>query len=498
MTTGKHYQWGFVAEAQCPSCDVHSELWTHSAKQVDYHTHAMCVFCHANFIRRFIDSYEYDSGVDSGLEGLLDCNPVISPDIYGEAKPFCESCGTLFIESTIIVEALDANGVAHNVHELCALSCDTCDDKHMANRLHYTYSRMRHRQFGYSIPPFSSMYETLDREDICQNCYDNSNYVECEHCSKVGDPDYYFRYGNSRYCESCYEDNVYSCDDCDETYWADDGHDCNEGVIKQWDYKPDPEFYKHTSEDTPTYYLGLELEVENTNGSWDTEGMADIIQDNYLGSRAYLKHDGSISDGFEIVTHPHTLEAMRSDFNWSALDKLRESGFRSWNASNSSCGIHVHVSRTAFGSNDRRRVADHKRDAHMLRFMKLIYDNQRQVERLAGRQSNRWANFADKGQLVSKVKHGCQENGRYSAVNTDNYATLEVRVFKGSLKKERVLSALEFVTASVEYTRDLKVTATNKALTWAKFLAYVVEHEDIYPNLMSKISDSLATETISN
>jgi hypothetical protein len=130
--------------------------------------------------------------------------------------------------------------------------------------------------------------------------------------------------------------------------------------------------------------------------------------------------------------------------------------------------------------------------------MKLIYDNQRQVERLAGRASNRWANFSDKGQLVQKVKHGRQENGRYSAVNTDNHATLEVRVFKGSLKKERVLSALEFVTASTEYTRDLKVTATNKALSWAKFVAYVVANEEIYPNLMSKISDSLATESIEN
>jgi hypothetical protein len=305
-------------------------------------------------------------------------------------------------------------------------------------------------------------------------------------------------YAGTEYCESCYEENVYWCDDCDESYWSDDGHDCDNGTIKAWDYKPEPVFFKHRTESDPAYYLGLELEVENTRENYDTDEVAESIQSKHLGSRAYLKHDGSIANGFEIVTHPHTLEAMRSEFDWSVLETLREDGFRSWNASNSSCGIHVHVSRSAFGGTQRRRVADHKRDAHMLRFMKLIYDNQRQVERLAGRSSNRWANFADKGQLVSKVKHGNQENGRYSAVNTDNYNTLEVRVFKGSLKKERVLSALEFVSASVEYTRDLKVTSTNQALSWAKFVAYVVAHEDMYPNLLSKISDSLANETINN
>jgi hypothetical protein len=71
-------------------------------------------------------------------------------------------------------------------------------------------------------------------------------------------------------------------------------------------------------------------------------------------------------------------------------------------------------------------------------------------------------------------------------------------VFKGSLKKERVLSALEFVTASVEYTRNLKVNATNKALSWAKFVSYVVANEELYPNLMTKISESLASESITD
>jgi hypothetical protein len=41
-----------------------------------------------------------------------------------------------------------------------------------------------------------------------------------------------------------------------------------------------------------------------------------------------------------------------------------------------------------------------------LRFMKLIYDNQRQVERISGRSNNSYASFEDKGNLVRKVKYG--------------------------------------------------------------------------------------------
>jgi hypothetical protein len=130
--------------------------------------------------------------------------------------------------------------------------------------------------------------------------------------------------------------------------------------------------------------------------------------------------------------------------------------------------------------------------------MKLVYDNQRQVERIAGRSGNHYATFQDKGKLVGKVKFGNQSNGRYSAINTENDATLEVRVFKGSLRKERVLSALEFVTASVEYTRDLKVTSKNQALTWLRFTAYVSDNLETYPNLALIMSESFASDATPN
>ena len=227
--------------------------------------------------------------------------------------------------------------------------------------------------------------------------------------------------------------------------------------------------------------MGFELEVEVLDGSIRDHAESVI---NALGEHAYLKSDGSLDHGFEIVTHPHSLDSYRKEFAFESFRKFRQGGLRSWNTS--TCGLHVHVSRTAFGIpyDNRTDRADliKSRQLHELRFIKLIYDNQRQVTRLAGRNTH-YANFNDKGNLHHKVMRGYDDGGRYSAVNTQNENTLEVRLFKGSLNEKRVLMALEFVHSAVEYTRDLKVNATNKALSWVAFSGYIHERSEQYPHL---------------
>ena len=146
----------------------------------------------------------------------------------------------------------------------------------------------------------------------------------------------------------------------------------------------------------------------------------------------------------------------------------------------------MHVSRTAFSA-----ATSDQRDTHQIKFMKLIYDNKDQVQKLAGRKSS-WAKFDDKGQVIRKVKYGYQSANRYSAVNVENSNTLEVRVFRGSLRKERVLSAVEFVHAAVEYTRDLKIVPKDKPFEWTTFIGYVTKHKDIYPNMLTIVNEMLA------
>jgi hypothetical protein len=233
----------------------------------------------------------------------------------------------------------------------------------------------------------------------------------------------------------------------------------------------------------------MELEVEVTGYDSRHDCASTVLS--VLEDRAYLKEDGSLSNGFEIVTHPHTLFAYQNDVDWDFLKTLSRMGVRSWNRS--SCGLHVHVSRTAFQGDTHAAT-----EAHLVRFTKLIYDNQRQVERLAGRKNNNFASFSDKGKIVPKVKFGNQSSGRYSAVNMEPESTIEVRVFKGSLRKERVLSGIEFVAAAVEYTRNLKIQHKSAPFAWARFVHYVTANSDTYPNLFIIMNETFEKDNDPN
>jgi hypothetical protein len=431
-----------------------------------------------------------------------------------DETPNCEACeGPEFIVQGVehqrwqFIEAyLDDAERKIIVHRDCStvgrhsMGCSDCNT---------IYATSRHRDWRtLSSTITDSMFVELVqiegdlRCEICARAYYDEaggehNFSVCPSCDDTFRSNSGSWFRDSLYCPVCY-DSVYTCDDCGVEYWDGDGHECedeeDESTIHSYSYRPSPYFFGKGQ-----YYLGFELEVEARNES--RYAGAEMAQ-GILGSHAYMKDDGSLSDGFEIVTHPHTLEAYRSDFNWDFIPKLKREGYRSWNTD--TCGLHVHVSRTAFGAgvpqwnSTNRDQLILRKQAHELRFMKLIYDNQRQVERIAGRTNNHYATFSDKGKLVEKVKYGSQSNGRYSAINTENDATLEVRVFKGSLRKERVMSALEFVTASVEYTRDLKVTSKNQALTWLRFTAYVSDNMETYPNLALIMSESFASDNNPN
>lgn len=480
--------YGYLGVGECWRCNKPEHLFVSSMSDYGADAIAMCTTCQG-----FYSSED---------------NPPAPVPVMSET-PCCQACARPeYLNPTLpdaqqrwkFIDAYLADGErAIIAHRFCTTNnCNDCDT---------VYAITRYRDYRSELPiPYSDFteFEQIEGEERCTNCAEKiytegggrDNWRSCDSCEDINYTGNMESWNGGTYCSYCYDNNVYTCDDCGTMYWDGDGHECeeDESTIHNYSYRPSPYFFGKGQ-----YYLGFELEVEARNESRYVG--AEIAQD-LLGSHAYMKDDGSLSDGFEIVTHPHTLEAYKTDFNWEFIPKLKREGFRSWNTD--TCGLHVHVSRTAFGTGespwgraDRDQIIL-KKQAHELRFMKLIYDNQRQVERIAGRSGNHYATFQDKGKLVPKVKYGNQSSGRYSAINTENDATLEVRVFKGSLRKERVLSALEFVTASVEYTRDLKVTAKNQALSWLRFTAYVSENMDTYPNLALIMSESFASDNNPN
>ena len=367
-------------------------------------------------------------------------------------------------------------------HKRCGQQCDECNRYFLGSRWG-GWARN-------NLPKVKMEY--IHGRIYCPGCTElwqetNPDYVSCDECNQMfGDADdlYWSELHQDSRCRDCYNSEI-ECDDCGDCFGEEDGHSCDSRTrnyseyVHSWSYKPDPRFWGEGK-----YYLGFELEVEDTN---DNYAIGAELAHNTLNPvrnrkyRGYLKGDGSLTNGFEIVTHPHTLEEYQKNFPWTMLTELKKLRFRSWNTS--TCGLHVHVSRTAFDNDD-----------HQIRFIKLIYDNERQVQRIAGRSSN-YASFSDAGKIIPKVKYKNQSNGRYAAVNVEPDNTLEVRVFKGSLHIPRILSGLEFVHSVVEYTRELKIIPKDKPFSWVKYVSYISSNTDKYPSLFETINRSFNTDS---
>ena len=339
-------------------------------------------------------------------------------------------------------------------------------------------------------------WHTVDDDSWCDGCYDDHAWY-CTRCEYTYDGDrigYNTVFGNSwreDWCEHCISDNAHYCDNCDE-YTHDDHEGCarcgeNEdsvGVVHNYSHKPNPVFHGHTHDNL---YMGFELEMELNNTDRYTEAIR-LVSDLESNNVCYLKSDASIRGvGFELVTHPHTLGAYeQASPLWDYIEKLRtDYNARSWDTD--SCGLHVHVSRSAF-----------KSGAHTHRFLSLIYRNPKEMMKLAGRKNSRYAQFSDVYQpdewgiprfnLHNKI-HGKRYTERFSAVNTQNDYTLELRFFRGTMAKAGILSALELTHAATEYTRNLSLADVKLGmLQWDWFADWVATNNGIYPNLYIKMS----------
>jgi hypothetical protein len=328
-------------------------------------------------------------------------------------------------------------------------------------------------------------------DDCCEN---NANY--CDDCNEWYDYNYvsFYRISDRErsVCSECASNNYNFCDSCDE-YYDDECEGCGDGrgrgqTIYPYNFKPEPIFYGKSSNNL---YIGLELETEIRAGSTLILESASVVKERV--PEVYLKQDSSINssgwDGYEIVSHPLSFNYWQNNMQhfWDTMDTLREDyKARSWDTQ--SCGIHIHLSRKGF-----------KSGAHMHRWINFIYSNAVDVSKFAGRKGSRYAQFNDVYKyddygrpyytLKDKVSSRSSFTERYSAVNTQNNYTLELRIFRGTTKPESIKAIIEFAHASVEYTRDLSLSDVKLGmLKWEWFCDYVGVNNGLYPNLYQKLS----------
>ena len=284
------------------------------------------------------------------------------------------------------------------------------------------------------------------RTPLCQSCSEQ-HYVVCSHCGRViQDYDAFYRDED--------DDDEPLCHDCYNRY-------C-QNVIRDYYYKPEPIFYG----DRPRFF-GVELEIDE--GGESNDHAAELLN---LANRSqdliYIKHDGSLDDGFEIVTHPMSLTFQLREMPWEQiLRSAVELGYTSHQAG--TCGLHVHVSRLAFGAAEREQDTA---IARVLYFFEKHWEELLKFSRRTQHQLDQWAaRYGYKDQPREILEHAKKGYaGRYTAVNLTNRDTIEFRMFRGTLKYNTLIATLQLVDRICDVAVHLS-DAELKAMPWTAFVS---------------------------
>lgn len=323
-------------------------------------------------------------------------------------------------------------------------------------------------------------YEIIGDEIICRECLD-SHYCQCDRCGRYIPLDDDYGDDDTVLCQDCYENYYSRCECCDrivpndEIYDLDGNYYCESCYeekkyrsIHQYSYKPSPIFHG----DKCCRHFGIELEIDLGGLDNDNaESILDIANDRE--ENLYCKSDGSIDDGFEMVSHPCTLDYHMKEFPWEdIMHEAVRMGYRSHQTS--TCGLHVHVSRNSLGeSTEEQEVTISK----ILYFVEKHWNELVIFSRRTEYNLNRWAarhGFEKKPREILDKAKGSRN--RYTAINLINFATIEFRIFRGTLKYNTFIATLQLVN----HICELACNCTDfelEAMSWSEFVRNIKEPE---------------------
>lgn len=283
----------------------------------------------------------------------------------------------------------------------------------------------------------------------------------------------------------------------DDRFYASFGMGGRDNYIKPYNYNP-KEFILHKIGSEDDLYLGVELEID---GGGEDEEKAKHVNScmNREHENVYCKHDGSLNNGFEIVTHPCTLEyhkELEYDelFSWLIKNKYRSHD-------TSTCGLHVHINRTYFG-NDKL-----SQDLCISKLLYLFEKYWDKVELVARRSSNKYARrfLLEEDETPIDLYAKSQASDKYGAINLKHKDTVEIRIFKGTLNYNTFISTLEFVNimASISKRTDIyeiQLVTWDKIKEWFSdnLNSYICERESATTNELKNTIKSNSNDPFRN
>jgi hypothetical protein len=281
----------------------------------------------------------------------------------------------------------------------------------------------------------------------------------------------------------CYSsrDGCYYCRDCYNTT-----PDCGELLNYSWTPAEDGNGMRFWGSpgnwggyaEPGAVYFGLELETLAPDRELVPEDIASVCDSAAYPERSlwYAKQDCSLGrGGAEFVSHPILAASLLADFPayTAQLTELRNRGWRSYQTD--CCGLHIHISRAAFPST-----------LQLYRFMSLFvpqdtdgsYSNSNTPADTGAllcvsKRSQGWANDYCSLYLGASKAAALKPGGRFlgdrgCAVNLQNSATVELRLFKGTLYPDSLLGFLQIATGAIEYSKicSIRTARATELFRW--------------------------------
>ena len=404
----------------------------------------------------------------------------------------------------------------------------------------YKYAVKTYRDFGHLVARAKAGDESITNDDLRSSFFDLSgrysdatghienafnviegmgdmNITHCD-CGHYEDSNETHDVRNDTWCDSCFDDDAVFCEDENE-YWPRDDCYYSESRDAYYSYDRDGDDDNEDDEDeddrnqpimsystnvlhvldypsgiTSSHFgeftMGIELEM--TSGDHDSNEAAELVRSRLGSDYCIIKSDGSLpSNGFEVVTSPQGLAKHIEKFKAWEIDPA----YRAWNTGK--CGTHVHIDSRGFtqltlgkflmfinsaGNVDFIRkiagrhpsVDDQARSYCAAEHQSILINPKTAVKGKSG-ERYRMVNMCNLGSREAK-RLGLSMDNSYNG----KYNTVELRIFRASLKKERLLAQIEFTHASVMFCR----VASWRDLNGTSFVKWLKTVAGQYPALV--------------
>ena len=300
-----------------------------------------------------------------------------------------------------------------------------------------------------------------ETECFCWECIDEHCFY-CHDCQTYRlNTEYHIEYRDETICESC-SSEYYYCNRCERYVFSDDyngNRDCccdcrpdDDTGVQDYHESNNWEFIGGCDPGWKGKWrgIGVELEIDRNNEDRNIEEKTvSAIRDVYDNLK--FEYDGSLEYGFEIITHPHTVDEFYN-IGWERiLDICRNNGYVSHNAKN--CGLHIHFSRAMFGYGEKQQACNISK---LINFFETYWYDILKISRRTEKQADDYArrygvtNISDVKRLGKSKKEG-----RYYAVNNTNPDTVEIRIMRGTLNPKTFLSCIDFCVNIVKNSRKV-------------------------------------------